>query len=138
MLLALNGYSRQKTNQKWAVEEILLWKKPWNFLIFYFNAGNSRKKTKLHPLKFHKIVLHKLASYLKLHLATLLLKTPKSKILGNTTRRLFLEHHGNSTSLLVKSWIFWTLILPYPWKFHIFITPVNCLVFCRLDCWRVL
>ena len=105
-----------RKRQTRSVEDILFWKSPWNFSIFYFTPGNSRRN-KAPTQKIPQIFL--------------LLDLLESQ--GQKPRRLeipdylFLVTLWNCTSFLINPWKFHMLFLWYPWRFHI-LNP-TCLIF---------
>ena len=99
-----------KKNQTGELEDILLWKLPWNFSFFYFTPGNSRQN-KVQPLDIPQNCARSLG-----------IPRPKTKIHGNST--FFLVTLGNSTLFLINPLKFHMLFLWYPWKLHILNPPV--------------
>ena len=70
-------------------------------------------RTKLHPQKLHKIVLH----------SSEILRPETTKTPGEIPHDFFLITPGNSTLFLINTWKFHLLFLQYPWKFHILNSP---------------
>ena len=71
------GYSGKNSNK--GVENILLWKPPWNLSFFKFTPGNSRQN-KAQPLDIPQICV---------------------RSLGNSNPRLKTKTHGNSTLIFL-------------------------------------
>ena len=104
------GYSRKNPNRTgWGYN---FWKKAPGFFRFVTLPLEIPDKMKLHPCKFHKIVLHPLE-----------FPRPKAKIHG-ILHDFFWITPVNSTSYCTDPRNFHILFIQCPWKFHVFNPPV--------------
>ena len=91
----------QKTGE---VEDVLFWKNPWTFLVFYFTPGNSGQNKDL-PQETPQIWLH----------PSKILR-PKTKTPLEIPHYYFLISPGNFTLFLVNIWKSNLLFPQYLWK----------------------
>ena len=105
------GYSRKKTKQGGGWLETYIFELPLEFFIFFTLPLEISEKIKLHPWKFHKIVLHLLE-----------IPRPKTKTTGNSSL-FFLGH----------PWKFYFVLTPGNSTCYFFDTlssaPLPCLFF---------
>ena len=101
------SYSRKKKNREGGSEDILFWKKPWNF----FMCSVPMKipgKTNLHPWKSGTLMyVTSLANF----------KAKKSRLL-EILHEVFLVFLGDFTLFLINHWKFCMLFYEFSWKFY--------------------
>ena len=105
------GYSRKKKQEGWG--HTFFWKTPGIFLSFLTLPLEISEKTKLHPWKFHKIMLDQSLGGFE----------TKNQDPMEISHYFFLVTFGNSISFLINPWKLQILFLWYPWKFHILNLP---------------
>ena len=108
----------QKKNREGGSEDILFWKKPWNFFLCSVPM-KIPGKTKLHSWKFGTLMyVTSLANF----------KAKKSRPL-EILHEVFLVFLWNSTLFLINHWKFCMLFYEFSWKFYMVTLPLPCLDF---------
>ena len=102
----------QKKNREGGSEDILFWKKPWNFFLCSVPM-KIPGKTKLHSWKFGTLMyVTSLANF----------KAKKSRPL-EILHEVFLVFLWNSTLFLINHWKFCMLFYEFSWKFYMVTLP---------------